>query len=131
MALAGESKSYAERLFHFPDIGALSEADSGRALREPAHAAGVAFTPEALSEVYRLTQGYPYFVQEWGYQCWNLATGSPIEKKTVEGATGVVVPRLDQNFFRVRDDRLTRPRSDSSARWPNWGRPSPHRGHRG
>lgn len=105
--LAGESKSYAERLFSFPEIGALSEEDAAKALQEPAQAAGVAFRTNALKEVFRLTKGYPYFLQEWGYQAWNLATSSPITLQTVERATATVIPRLDKNFFRVRFDRLT------------------------
>ena len=105
--LAGESKSYAERLFNFPDVGALSEEDAMKALREPAQAAGVKFDEAALHEVYRLTQGYPYFLQEWGYQSWNIADHSPITLDDVRKATLTVIPRLDQNFFRVRFDRLT------------------------
>jgi len=105
--LAGESKSYAERLFNFPDIGALSADDAARALREPALAANVIFEPQALAEVFRLTKGYPYFLQEWGYQSWNLASASPITFLIVQEATAKVIPRLDQNFFRVRFDRLT------------------------
>jgi hypothetical protein len=105
--LAGESKSYAERLFNFPDVGALSEEDAMKALREPAQAAGVKFNEDALKEVYRLTQGYPYFLQEWGYQSWNIAAQSPITLDDVKKATDTVIPRLDQNFFRVRFDRLT------------------------
>jgi len=106
-ALAGESRSYAERLFSFPDIGALSAADAAKALRDPAKAVGIAFESAALDEVFRLTKGYPYFVQEWGYQAWNLAVSSPITKQIVQAATAIVIPRLDQNFFRVRYDRLT------------------------
>jgi hypothetical protein len=105
--LAGESKSYAERLFSFPDIGALSAEDSAKALQDPAKAAGVAFESTALDEVFRLTKGYPYFVQEWGYQAWRLAPSSPITLDIVQSATATVIPRLDQNFFRVRFDRLT------------------------
>lgn len=105
--LAGNSKSYAERLFSFPDIGALGEADAIRALREPALAGGVAFSDDSLEEIYRLTKGYPYFLQEWGYQAWNRATRSPIELETIQEATDTVVSRLDKNFFRVRFDRLT------------------------
>jgi hypothetical protein len=104
--LAGESKSYAERLFSFPDIGALSEGDAAIALREPAQAAGVVFNTNALEEVFRLTKGYPYFLQEWGYQAWNLAPNSPITLQIVRDATATVIPRLDNNFFRVRFDRL-------------------------
>ena len=105
--LAGESKSYAERLFSFPPIGALTEAESDTALQEPAHAAAVAFDKAALAEIFRLTQGYPYFVQEWGYQAWNHATTSPIGLDVVEDSTSRVIQRLDENFFRVRFDRLT------------------------
>jgi len=105
--LAGESKSYAERLFSFPDIGALSEADAVKALQEPARDAGVTFDNAALHEIFRLTKGYPYFLQEWGYQAWNLAPSSPITLDIVNTATATVIRRLDANFFRVRYERLT------------------------
>jgi hypothetical protein len=105
--LAGESKSYAERLFSFADIGALSAVDVAKALQDPAKAAGVSFETAALVEVFRQTKGYPYFVQEWGYQAWNRAAWSPITKQVVLDATANVITRLDQNFFRVRFDRLT------------------------
>ena len=105
--LAGESKSYAERLFSFPQIGALSESDATRALSDPTQSAGVKFEADALREIVRLTNGYPYFLQEWGYQSWNRATASPITLRVVRDATATVIQRLDQNFFRVRFDRLT------------------------
>ena len=105
--LAGEAKSYSERLFNFPDISALSSIDAALALEEPAKSAGVNFDRRALDEIYRLTKGYPYFLQEWGYQTWNLATKSPITLEDVKKATAQVIPRLDKNFFRVRFDRLT------------------------
>ncbi len=105
--LAGESKSYAERLFSFPDIGALSEPDANKALQDPTKAVGVEFEGAALKEIFRLTQGYPYFIQEWGYQSWNRAAGPPITLEVVKAATATVIERLDANFFRVRFDRLT------------------------
>jgi hypothetical protein len=105
--MAGESKSYAERLFSFPDIGALSADDTAKALREPAQAAGVEFKADALKDIFKLTRGYPYFLQEWGYQSWNLAPASPITREVVTNATATVTERLDRNFFRVRFDRLT------------------------
>ena len=105
--LAGESKSYAERLFSFPDIGALAEVDAAKALQDPARAAGVTFTSDALREIFRLTRGYPYFLQEWGYQSWNMAEASPITLDVVHAATERVIRRLDENFFRVRFERLT------------------------
>ncbi len=105
--LAGESKSYAERLFSFPDIGALSEPDAIKALQDPVQTSGVTFEQAAIQEIFRLTQGYPYFLQEWGYQAWNRAEASPIDLAVIQNASETVVHRLDENFFRVRFDRLT------------------------
>jgi hypothetical protein len=105
--LAGNAKSYAERLFSFPDIGPLQEEDAAKALQDPVRAEGVAFEPAALQEIYRMTKGYPYFLQEWGYQAWNQSESSPITLHLVQETTTPVVIRLDENFFRVRFDRLT------------------------
>jgi hypothetical protein len=105
--LAGQAKSYAERLFSFPDIGALSKPDADRALQDPVAAEGVEFTADALDRIFGLTKGYPYFIQEWGYQTWNHAAPSSITLQTVQDATPDVRERLDRNFFRVRFDRLT------------------------
>lgn len=105
--LAGESKSYAERLFNFPNIGELSKADTYKALRDPALAVGVDFEEKALEKIYDMTHGYPYFLQEWGYKAWNKAQSSPISYTTVNLATQEVIEQLDNNFFRVRFDRLT------------------------
>lgn len=106
-ALAGESKSYAERLFSFADIGALAQVDSNRALQDPAQKAGASFEPQALADIFALTNGYPYFIQEWGYQCWKHAPTPLITPAVVATATAQVTGRLDANFFRVRFDRLT------------------------
>jgi hypothetical protein len=107
VALSGRSKSYAERLFQFPEVGALLPADAAAAVQEPVQEQGVQFTEEALQEIIRQTKGYPYFLQEWGYQAWNLATQSPIGIDVVHAATAESIRRLDANFFRVRFDRLT------------------------
>lgn len=104
---AGESKSYAERLFSFPDIGPLSEPDAEKALQDPVKSAGEEFEKAALHEIFRLTRGYPYFLQEWGYQAWNHAVASPITLAVAQESTDLVRSRLDENFFRVRFDRLT------------------------
>lgn len=105
--LAGESKSYAERLFSFPPIGALKEDDARKALEDPVIPLHVSFDEDALTEIVSLTQGYPYFLQEWGYQAWNQALSSPITLDVVQNARPTIIQRLDENFFRVRFDRLT------------------------
>ena len=104
---AGRSKSYAERLFDYPVVGPLKKEDAKKALQEPALSEGVSFTDDALDEIVRVTEGYPYFLQEWGYQAWNIAENSPIELDVVKKATKASIARLDQSFFRVRLDRLT------------------------
>jgi AAA ATPase domain len=105
--LAGNAKSYAERLFDFPEIGSLSDHDASRVLAVPAKALGVDFTPTALGRLLEYTHGYPYFLQEWGYRVWNAAPESPIDLDDVELAVREVQRQLDENFFRVRMDRLT------------------------
>jgi len=107
VALSGRSKSYAERLFQFPELGPLQPEDAAAALQEPVMEQEVHFTDESLAEIIHQTQGYPYFLQEWGYQAWNLAAQSPIEIDVVRQATQESIKRLDANFFRVRFDRLT------------------------
>lgn len=107
VANAGHSKSYAERLFDFPEVGPLGEDDAKRALQEPVRASNVAFSEDALEEIIKVTKGYPYFLQEWGYQSWNLAQDTPINLETVQAATRDSIRKLDQSFFRVRFDRLT------------------------
>ncbi len=105
--IAGKSKSYSERLFDFPAIGPLNAEDSEIALQEPVKEQKVEFTQEAVSAIFDKTEGYPYFIQEWGYQSWNLAEASPIDSESVQKATSESIKRLDQNFFKVRFDRLT------------------------
>lgn len=107
VGLTGKSKSYSERLFDFPEIGPLQDEDAIAALQRPAMEQGVNFTEEALNEILFQTKGYPYFIQEWGYQAWNVAEESPIDLETVKRATKESIDRLDKNFFRVRFDRLT------------------------
>jgi len=105
--LAGSAKSYAERLFDFPHIGPLAGTDAQAALELPAQAQDVAFSAEALAELLDCTQGYPYFLQEWGYHVWNVAPKSPITLEDVRLAAPDVQRQLDENFFLVRMDRLT------------------------
>ncbi len=107
VGLTGKSKSYAERLFDFPEIGPLEKSDAIAALRGPTEEQQVKITDDALEEIMLQTQGYPYFLQEWGYQSWNLAEKSPIDRATVKLATQASIKRLDESFFRVRFDRLT------------------------
>ncbi len=106
-ALSGEAKSYAERLFNFPAIGPLNPAAAAKAIRQPIFDEGEEIVEAAVDEIVTKTQGYPYFLQEWGYQTWNIAVNSPIGIDVAQRATLEATRRLDQGFFRVRFDRLT------------------------
>jgi len=103
----GRAKSYAERLFDFPEIGPLSPEAAKLAIAKPAKDQGVEVTPDALNRIVEETHGYPYFVQEWGKHTWDTADASPITRADVENASTAAVAALDESFFRVRFDRLT------------------------
>lgn len=124
--LAGNAKSYAERLFDFPEIGSLDEHDARAVLVLPAEAQGVRFDEDALDRLVRATQGYPYFLQEWGYHVWNTAPKSPISLADVSLAAPDVQRQLDENFFRVRLDRLTPAEKKYLGAMAELG-PGPHR----
>lgn len=105
--LAGEAKSYAERLFKFPSIGKLSHSDAAEALAGPARALDVAFDGEAISFIVDYTEGYPYFIQEFGRAVWDIADGPTIRASDATMALTAVEEKLDGSFFRVRLDRTT------------------------
>jgi hypothetical protein len=105
--LAGEAKSYAERLFEFPEIEALEESEARKAITKPAEHLGVQFQPQAVDDIVKATHRYPYFLQEWGKHAWDVAQASPITAADVANASIQAVAALDESFFRVRLDRLT------------------------
>jgi len=106
-ALSGDAKSYAERLFHYIAVGALSPDDATKAIQQPIEDEGEHISAAALKEIIEKTKGYPYFLQEWGYQCWNIAFDSPIKIEDAVKAAADATKRLDDGFFKVRFDRLT------------------------
>jgi hypothetical protein len=106
-ALAGNAKSYAERMFDFPAVGQLTDEEAREAVRKPAAAEGVEYTDDALVEILARTQNYPYFLQEWGKHSWDVTKGSPITKEDVVVASSTAMAALDASFFLVRFDRVT------------------------
>lgn len=105
--LSGDAKSYAERLFRYPPVGALGREAAISAIQDPILEEGEEIEAAALDLIVEETQGYPYFLQEWGYQSWNLADASPITVEDVKRASVNALRRLDESFFKVRFDRLT------------------------
>ncbi len=107
LSIAGEAKSYAERLFDYPIVDKLDAAAASDVIRKPAAALGVDFLDEALSEIIMHTHGYPYFLQEWGKHVWDVATTSPITLADVKQASVLTIATLDESFFKVRLERTT------------------------
>lgn len=103
----GDAKSYAERLFDFPEVGALSAEAARIAIEKPALEEDVRIESGAMQQIITETKCYPYFLQEWGKHAWEIATDSVIKAEDVKAASGIAVAALDENFFRVRFDRLT------------------------
>ena len=125
-ALAGEAKSYAERLFDYPEVGQLPPAAARSALLDPIVEEGESISEDALNRILSITEGYPYFLQEWGKHSWNTAGRSPITADDVEMASSLATLALDRSFFRVRFDRLT-PREQDYLRAMAALGPGPHR----
>jgi hypothetical protein len=103
----GRSKSYAERLFDFPVVGALLPDEAASAVMDPIAAQGEAIERKAVEAIVDEAQGYPFFLQVWGYYAWATAAQSPIRKRDIEAAKDRVFANLDSSFFRVRFDRTT------------------------
>lgn len=122
----GRAKSYAERLFSFPEIGSLPPEAARAAIEKPALAEGVRFEEAAISAIIAETEGYPYFLQEWGKHVWDAAEGSPITLADVKLASELVVGALDEGFFRVRLDRVSASERRYLRAMASLG-PGPHR----
>jgi len=122
----GNAKSYAERLFDFPQIGPLPPEAARRAIEKPLEDEGVSIVPAALEQILVLTQGYAYFLQQWGSHTWRAASSSPITENDVASASLTAVAALDESFFRVRFDRLT-PKEKKYLRAMAELGPGPHR----
>ncbi|MCX5590226.1 ATP-binding protein [Alcaligenes endophyticus] len=107
-AMSGDAKSYAERLFSYPKVGALTEKEAYSAISTPIFNLKESISLDALSFIYKKTKGYPYFIQEWGSEVWNQAEhAKEISKSDAESASEAVFNSLDNGFFNVRLDRLT------------------------
>lgn len=105
--LAGDAKSYSERLFDYPEIDRLDEISARVALVEPAKRESVVYEDGALDAILKETDGYPFFLQVWGSHTWEVAASSPFTTDHVNTATKRAISALDEGFFRVRLDRLT------------------------
>jgi hypothetical protein len=105
--LAGEAKSYAERIFSYHSIGGLDRGDAELAIRKPIEDEGEKIDQAAIDAICSETRGYPFFLQEWGYHAWSIADGSPIGLEDVGASTERALRRLDSGFFKVRTDRMT------------------------
>ncbi|WP_368664973.1 AAA family ATPase [Limnohabitans sp. 2KL-3] len=107
LARAGQAKSYSERLFDYPMVGPLSLADASQAITRPAEELNVVFEPEAIDEIYKDTDGYPYFLQMWSKYAWDVATISPNSRTDVQRARLLTEADLDESFFKTRFERCT------------------------
>ncbi len=103
----GKAKSYAERLFDFPEVGPLSESAARQAIEKPILNEGAEIEGPAIAQIISKTHGYPYFLQEWGKHAWEAAKASPITRGDVTVASNTALAALDASFFHVRFDRLT------------------------
>lgn len=126
IGLSRQAKTYAERLFEYVDIGPLDEEEAFRALVAPAADLNVEFKEAAALTVIQRTKGYPYFLQVWGYEIWNITEKSPITIDHIDMASKAVAERLDKGFFRSRFERLSNPQKEYLIAMAKLGR-GPHK----
>ena len=107
-ALSGDAKSYAERMYQYMKVDSLDKGAADEALCKPAKSEDVDFTQDAMDKIFELTRGYPYFIQEFGKKCWDLAEETPITVEIVNEAIDDTLKELDDSFFKVRFDRATK-----------------------
>ena len=103
--LLSEAKSYAERLYAYTEITQLRDDAASQALTRPAAGEHVTWDDDAVSYVVTETQGYPYFLQEYGQATWDAAKGRTLtyDDARVGAASGQA--RLDAGFYRTRWER--------------------------
>ncbi|MEP6598479.1 MAG: ATP-binding protein [Actinomycetota bacterium] len=106
-AVLSASKSYSERLFRYASIDRLDRTAAEAALRLPARDEGADFTDDALTALYEVTGGYPYFVQAYGKATWDVAPSSPITSADVAIAVPEAQAELAVGFFGSRYERAT------------------------
>ncbi|MDO5623025.1 MAG: hypothetical protein Q4G24_16420 [Paracoccus sp. (in: a-proteobacteria)] len=97
--LAGEAKSYAERLFHYPAVGALDPVAATQAIEKPILEEEANIAPNALQLIVKRTKGYPFFLQEWASVAWNNAEGPEITFADADQSYAETLALLDSGFF--------------------------------
>jgi len=103
-----EARSYAERLFVYEKVEHLAEDLARTALIEPAASEGVVWDEVAVRLIVQETSGYPYFLQQFGQDTWNEASGLAITIADARVGAARGRAALDDGFFRARWDRATR-----------------------
>ena len=106
-AVLSASKSYSERLFRYSRIDRLSREEAARALQLPAEDEDAEWADDALTAMYAATGGYPYFIQAYGKEIWDLAPASPITAEDVEVGSPAAENELAVGFFGSRYERAT------------------------
>jgi hypothetical protein len=102
-----DARSYAERLFDYWPIGALSAPDASAALTRPAAKADVVWIGDAVAAVVEGSAGYPYFLQEFGKAAWDFAPGPSITTEDALAGIQAGTDSLDHGFFSSRWERAT------------------------
>lgn len=125
--LAGEAKSYAERLFRFYDVGALDPKSTAEAIEKPLNDADVQILPDALRKIVEGTQGYPFYLQQWAACTWDVAPRTPISLSDVDNASVEAIRILDEGFFRVRLNRMTKGELEYCSAMASLGEKGPYK----
>lgn len=105
-----EARTYAERMFHVITLDKLSDKESRDAILKPIDDANcpVTFSGKAVTNIYEITAGYPYFIQYVCREVYDVWT-----QKAAAGEDTAPIPvreilrKLDADFFAGRWARAT------------------------
>ena len=106
VGVVANAATYAERMFVVSELGPLTPDQVGQAIEAPARELDVTWHPDAVEAIIDHSDGFPFFVQTWGYHTWNTASDEPISLADVDRAAATTNYALDTSFFAARVARI-------------------------
>ncbi len=107
LAKAADAKSYAERQFEFIPLDKLNKPHDSEAVLGPLKEKGINIAENALEKILKITDGYPYFIQEMGKILYDNCDGHEFTLELVEKSTAQYFSQLDESFYKSRWNRAT------------------------
>lgn len=105
-----KARTYTERMFTGEEIGSLQGDDAREAFVRPLSESDLSADDDLIQEVIKEVEGYPYFIQLWGRELWDVADYAGFDRLSLgvlEQARPEIYRRLDLDFYEPRISTLT------------------------